>query len=111
MKTPFDDPEALEARIAKQLPVISRQRDSLAVVLLTRWMRLAATHGPVRLDVSHHRRQERWTLGWQAPSGHSQQLEAPTLAGLLVRLLAELPPDAQRRWPSKGGRLPEPASA
>jgi hypothetical protein len=98
MDVPFNDPEGLEADIARQLPVISPQRDSLVVVLLTRWMRLAAAHGPARLEVSHRRHQERWVLGWRAPNGHTQQLEAPTPAEILVRLLAELPPDAPRRW-------------
>jgi hypothetical protein len=100
MDVPCNDPEALEADIARQLPVISAQRDSLAVVLLTRWMRLAAAHGPARLEVSQRRHQERWVLGWRAPNGHNQQLEAPTPAELLVRLLAELPPGAPRRWAS-----------
>ena len=107
MNVPFTDPEGLEVHIARQLPVISQQRDSLAVVLLTRWMRLAAVDGPVRLEVSRRRQQEHWRLGWQAPGGHTQQLEAPTLAELLVRVRAELPPGAPRRRTSHGGRLRE----
>jgi hypothetical protein len=94
MNLPRNDSEALEDHISRQLPVISRQRDSLAVVLLTRWMRLAAAHGPARLELSPRRHQERWLLGWQAPGGHTQQLEAPTLAELLVRVRAERPPGA-----------------
>jgi hypothetical protein len=92
MNLPCHDPEVLEAYIATQLPVISQQRDSLAVVLLTRWMRLAAAHGPVRIELSRRRHQEHWQLGWQGPGGHPQQLEAPTLAELLVRVRAERPP-------------------
>ncbi|MGH8069698.1 MAG: hypothetical protein ACRERE_31540 [Candidatus Entotheonellia bacterium] len=110
MNVPFNDPEALEAQIVRQLPVISPQRDSLAVVLLTRWMRLAAAHGPAHLEVSHRRHQECWILRWQAPGGHTQQLEAPTLAELLVRVRAELPPGAPRRWTRSGGRSREPMS-
>jgi hypothetical protein len=110
MDIPFNDPEALEAHIARQLPVISQQRDSLAVVLLTRWMRLAAAHGPARLEVSRHRHQERWRLAWQAPDGHTQQLEAPTLAELLVRVRTERPPGAPRHCTSHGGRSREPVS-
>jgi hypothetical protein len=110
MNVPFNDPEGLEVHIARQLPVISQQRDSLAVVLLTRWMRLAATHGTVRLAVSRHRHQERWLLGWQTPGGHTQELEAPTLAELLVRVRTERPPGAPRHRMSHGGRSREPVS-
>ena len=106
MNVPFNDPEAFEALIARQLPVISPQRDSLAVVLLTRWMRLAAAHGPARLEVSHRRRQERWILSWQASGGHTHQLEAPTLAELLVRARAELPPGTPQRGRPPGPRHP-----
>jgi hypothetical protein len=103
MNVPFNDPEAIESHIARQLPVISQQRDSLAVVLLARWMRLAAAHGPARLEVSRRRQQECWLLGWHAPGGHPQQLEAPTLAELLVRLRAERPPGAPRHRTSHEG--------
>jgi hypothetical protein len=102
MNVPFSDPEALEAHMTEQLPVISQQRDDLAVVLLTRWMGLAAAHGTARLKVSCRRRQERWLLSWQAPGGHTQQLEAPTLAELLVRVRAEQPPGAPRHRTSHG---------
>jgi hypothetical protein len=63
MHLPCNDPEALEAHITRQLAVISQQRDSLAVVLLTRWMRLAAAHGPAHLELSRRRHQEHWLLG------------------------------------------------
>jgi hypothetical protein len=108
MDVPFNDPEALEAHIASQLPVISQQRDSLAVVLLTRWMRLAAAHGPARLELSRRGHQERWLLGWQAPDGHTQELEAPTLAELLVRVRAERPPGALQPRTNHQGRSRAP---
>ena len=109
MNLPCNDPEALEAHIARQLPVISQQRDSLAVVLLTRWMRLAAAHGPARLELSRRGHQEHWLLGWQGPGGHTQQLEAPTLAELLVRVCAERPPVATAPHKSRV-RAREPVS-
>jgi hypothetical protein len=107
MNLPCNDPEALEARIARQLPMISQQRDSLAVVLLTRWMRLAAAHGPARLELARRRHQEHWRLGWRGPGGQTRQLEAPTLAELLIRVRAEQPPVATASHES-GVRSREP---
>jgi len=43
---PSDDPDDRDTQIARQLPVISTQRDSLAAVMLTRWLRLAVTQRP-----------------------------------------------------------------
>jgi hypothetical protein len=106
MNVPCLDPEVLEAHMASALPVISQQRDSLAVILLTRWMRLAAAHGPARIEVCR-RQQERWRLDWQVPGGRTQQLEAATLAELLVRVHAERPPGAPRHRTSDKGRSRE----
>jgi len=92
-------PDDLEAWITKQLPVVSPQRESLAVVMLSRWMRLAAAHGAAHLEVTYHHGHERWVLRWHAPNHRrAHQLEATTPAALLVRLLAELPEAEQRRW-------------
>lgn len=95
MDAPMDD---LEARIAQQLPVISQQRDSLAVVMLTRWMRLMAAHGSARLEVIYRSGHESWALRWHAANHRTYRLEAPTLAELLVRLLDERAEVKQRRW-------------
>jgi hypothetical protein len=91
-----DDPKALEAQIARQLPVISSQRDSLAAVMLARWLRLVGTYGTASLEVRRRGRHEYWTVHWQTPAHHAQTLEAPTLAELYVRLYAVLP-EAERR--------------
>src|SRR5688572_29431683 len=94
MDTPPDD----ELRIAQQLPVISPQRDSLAAVLLTRWLRLAAPYGVACLQVAHRRGRERWSLSWHTPTRQTKTLQAPTLPALFVCLLAEMAPEEQRRW-------------
>jgi hypothetical protein len=98
MDAPVDDFDDCEAQIARQLPVISAQQDSLAAVLLTRWLRLAVTHGPASLEVTRHHRQEHWGLRWRAPNHRAHALEASTLAELFVRLLAELPEAERRHW-------------
>ena len=82
-------PDNLEARIAQRLPVVSPQRDSLAVVMLTRWMCLMAKHGAACLEVRQRHGQESWVLCWHTPSRRPQRLEAPTLAELCVRLRDE----------------------
>ena len=48
----LDEINDRDAQIARQLPVISAQRDSLAAVMLTRWLRLAVAHGPASLEVT-----------------------------------------------------------
>jgi hypothetical protein len=87
-----------ERRIAEQLPVISHQQDSLAAVLLSRWLRLAAPHGVASLHVTAHRRQEQWSLSWHTSTHHTKTLQAPTLAALYSCLLAEMTPEEQQRW-------------
>jgi hypothetical protein len=102
---PSDDPDDRDAQIARQLPVISTQRDSLAAVMLTRWLRLAVTHGPASLEVTRYRGQERWELRWRAANHRAHAVTAPTLAELFVRLLAELPEAERQRW-TGGTSLP-----
>jgi hypothetical protein len=104
MDGPLDDPHDRDAKIARQLPVISAQRDSLAAVMLTRWLRLAGTHGPASLEVTHHHRRERWELRWWAANHRPHAVTAPTLAELFLCLLDELPEAEQQRW--TGGALP-----
>jgi hypothetical protein len=104
MDGPLDDCHDRDAQIARQLPVISAQRDSLAAVMLTRWLRLAVAHGPASLEVTHHHRQERWELRWRASNHRTYAITAPTLAELFLCLLDELPEAEQRRW--TGGALP-----
>ncbi len=104
MDGPRDDLHDRDAQIARQLPVISAQRDSLAAVLLTRWLRLAVAHGPASLEVTRHHRGERWKLRWRASTHRTHAVTAPTLAELWVRLLAELPEAERRRW--TGGASP-----
>ncbi len=104
MDGPLDELHDHEAQIARQLPVISAQRDSLAAVMLTRWLRVAGTHGPASLEVTRHHRQERWELRWHTFHHRTHAVTAPTLAELCVRLLDELPEAEQRRW--TGGALP-----
>jgi hypothetical protein len=103
MDGPLDDPHDRDAQIVRQLPVISAQRDSLAAVLLTRWLRLAVDHGPASLELTRYHRHERWELRWRASDHRAHAVTAPTLAELLVCLLAELPEAEQRRW--TGGAL------
>ena len=101
----MDTPPALdEDQVAEQLPVISPQRDSLAAVLLTRWLRLAASRGMASLQVTQRRGRERWSLSWHTPRRQPKTLQAPTLAALYVSLLAELPPEEQRRWSGEARR-------
>jgi hypothetical protein len=108
MAAPLDDLNDRDAQIAQQLPVISAQRDSLAAVMLTRWLRLAAPHGHASLEVTHHHRQESWELRWHASNHRTHAVTAPTLAELFVRLLAELPESERQRWP---GGAPPPLGA
>jgi hypothetical protein len=104
MHSPRDDLNNRDAQIARQLPVISAQQDSLAAVMLTRWLRLAVAHGPASLEVTRHHGQERWELRWQASTHRTHAVTAPTLAELFLCLLDELPEAEQRRW--TGGALP-----
>jgi hypothetical protein len=104
MDGPLDELHDRDAQIARQLPVISAQQDSLAAVMLTRWLRLAVAHGPASLEVTRPHRQERWELRWRAATHRTHAVTAPTLAELFVRLLDELPEAEQRRW--TGGALP-----
>jgi hypothetical protein len=106
MDTPSDDVHARDVQIARQLPVISAQRDSLAAVMLTRWLRLAVAHGPASLEVTPPRGRERWGLRWRAPDHRAHAVEAPTLAELFVRLLAELPEAERRHWTAGASRPP-----
>jgi hypothetical protein len=108
MNGPLDDRKDRDAQIARQLPVISAQRDSLAAVMLTRWLRLAVAHGPASLEVTRHHRRERWELRWRAANHRTYAVTAPTLAELFLGLLDELPEAEQRRW--TGGARP-PLSA
>jgi len=96
VETRSDDPETLVTQIARHLPVVSHQRDSLAAVMLARWLRLVGAHGPASLEVWRRGRHEYWTVYWQTPTHRIQTLAAPTLAELYVRLYAALP-DADRR--------------
>jgi len=98
-----DDPEALEAQIARQLPVISSQWDSLAAVMLARWLRLAGAHGPAGLEVRRRGPREHWTVHWQTPTHRAQTLDAPTLAELYVRLWAGLSEAERRRLRDHAG--------
>src|SRR5919106_1576952 len=66
MDGPLDDLNDRDAQIARQLPVISAQRDSLAAVIPTRGLRLPVAPGPASLEVTHHHRGERWELRWRA---------------------------------------------
>ena len=101
----MDTPPALdEHRIADQLPVISPQRDSLAAVLLIRWLRLAASRGATSLQLTQRRGRERWSLSWHTPRRQLKTLQAPTLAALYVSLLAEMPPEDQQRWSGEARR-------
>jgi hypothetical protein len=79
-------PDDLATQMAWQLPVVSPQQDSLAVVMLARWMRLMARHGSASLEVITRQGQESWVLRWHNPAHRLSQLEAPTLAELYVRL-------------------------
>jgi hypothetical protein len=72
--------------------------------MLTRWLRMAVAHGPASLEVTHHHRQERWELRWCASNHRAHAVVAPTLAQLLVRLLAELSEAERQRW--AGGAPP-----
>ena len=101
MHAPFDNVHDHDAQIARQLPAISTQQDSLAAIMLTRWLRVAVAHGPASLEVTHHHRQERWTLRWRASNHRPHIVLAPTLPELFVRLLAELPEAEQRHWTDK----------
>jgi hypothetical protein len=98
MNTLLDDFNDRDAQITRQLPVISTQQDSLAAVLLARWLRLAVVSGPASLEVTRHHRQERWELRWLASNHHTHTVRAPTLAELFVRLLAELPESEKQCW-------------
>jgi hypothetical protein len=95
MHSPRDDLNNRDAQIARQLPVISAQQDSLAAVMLTRWLRLAVSHGPASLEVTRPHGREHWGLRWRAPNHRAHAFEAPSLAELFVRLLAALP-EAER---------------
>jgi hypothetical protein len=79
MDAPLDELKDRDAQIARQLPVISAQRDSLAAVMLTRWLRLAVAHGPASLEVTHHHQGERWKLRWRAATHRAHAVTAPTL--------------------------------
>jgi hypothetical protein len=105
MPTPLDDIHARNAQITRQLPVISTQQDSLAAIMLTRWLRVAVAYGPASLEVMHHHRQERWTLRWRGSNHRSHSVMAPTLPEIFVRLLAELPEAERQHWT---GRAPPP---
>jgi hypothetical protein len=94
---PRGDPDDLTRQIERQLPVISRQQDSLAAVMLVRWLRLVGDQGTAGLEVQRRRRRERWAVRWQTPDRRAHALEAPTLAELFVRLLAALPEADRRR--------------
>jgi hypothetical protein len=72
--------------------------------MLTRWLRLSVAHGPASLEVTHHRRQERWELRWHTSNHRAHAVEAATLAELFLCLLDALPEAEQRRW--TGGALP-----
>jgi hypothetical protein len=98
MAAPLDDVDDGAAQIARQLPIISAQQDSLAAVLLTRWLRRAVSHGPASLEVTRAHSREHWELRWRAPNHRGHAVEAPSLAELFVRLLAELPEEEQRHW-------------
>jgi hypothetical protein len=104
MDGPLDELNDRDTQIARQLPVISAQRDSLAAVLLTRWLRLAVSHGPASLEVTRHHRGERWELRWRAATHRAHAVTASTLAELFLCLLDELPEAEQRRW--TGGASP-----
>ena len=98
MDAPSHESHDRDAQIVRQLPVISAQRDSLAAVLLTRWLRLAVVHGPASLEVSHRHGRDCWGLRWHAPNRTAHAVEASTLADLFVHLLAELPEGEQQYW-------------
>jgi hypothetical protein len=108
MDRPADEAHARAAQIARQLPVISAQQDSLAAVLLTRWLRLAARRGPASFEVTHRHGRERWGLRWRAPNRHAHAVTAPTLADLFVRLLAVLPEAERRHWTAGASPPPSP---
>ena len=91
-------PDDLETRIAQQLPVISPQRNSLAAVMLTRWLCRMVPYGLARLEVVRHRGHDTWSLSWHTPKHQAKTLTATTLAELLVRLLAEESPEAHTGW-------------
>ena len=93
MDAPLDDFHDRDAQIARQLPVISTQQNSLAAVMLTRWLRLAVAHGPASLEVTRPHGQERWGLCWRAPNHRAHAVEASTLAELFDR------PKAAADWP------------
>jgi hypothetical protein len=105
MDAPFDESNDRNAQIARQLPVISTQQDSLAAVMLTRWLRRAAVHGSASLEIMHRHGQEYWGLRWRASNHHAHAVEAPTLAELFVCLLGELPEQEQQHW-TAGAHLP-----
>jgi hypothetical protein len=95
---PLDDVYDCGAQIARQLPVISAQRDSLAAIMLARWLRLAVSHGPASLEVTRPHGREHWWLRWRAPNRRAHAVDAASLAELFVRLLAELPEAERRHW-------------
>jgi hypothetical protein len=98
MDAPLDDVQDRHAQIARHLPVISAQQDSLAAVLLSRWLRQAVAHGPASLEVTRPHGRERWGLRWRAPNHRAHAVDAPTLAELFVRLLAELSEAERQHW-------------
>jgi len=110
MAAPIHDVHTCDAEIAQQLPVISAQQDSLAAVLLTRWLRRAVTAGPASLEVTRPHRQERWELRWRASNHRAHAVTAPTLAELFVHLLAELPEAEQQHW-TRGALHPSAVEA
>jgi hypothetical protein len=88
-------PDELDTRIAQQLPVISRQQESLAAVLLVRWLCRMAPHGLSHLEVVRRRGQDTWSLSWHTPKRQAKTLTATTLAALHGQLLAETSREAQ----------------
>jgi hypothetical protein len=103
VEAPRGDPDDLTRQIERQLPVISRQQDSLAAVMLVRWLRLVGDQGTAGLEVQRRRGRERWAVRWQTSDRRAHALEAPTLAELFVRLLAALPEADRRRLQDPGG--------
>jgi hypothetical protein len=98
MAAPLDEVHDRDAQIARHLPVISAQQDSLAAVMLSRWLRQAVAHGPASLELTRPHGRERWGLRWRAPNHRAHAVDAPTLAELFVRLLAELSEAERRHW-------------
>jgi hypothetical protein len=106
MTAPVDNIDNCGAQIARQLPVISTQQDSLAAVMLTRWLRRAVSHGPASLEITRPHGREHWELRWRAPNHRAHAVEAPSLAELFVRLLAALPEGERQHWTT--GTSPPP---